>query len=57
MRRVYAIRKQDKFRYWNDVLGGTYLSTAGFVITRFKIEDRSAFKISVSASLFSEASS
>lgn len=37
--------------------GGTFLSTAGFVITRYKIEDRVAFKISVSASLFSEASS
>lgn len=134
MKRVYAIRKQDESRYWNDVLGwthistadfydeepapreggtlttiligstsrpaydpeelkntiravqrhnkyftdaselelrdlihrhmalldregGTYLSIAGFVITRFKLEDRSEFKISVSASLFSEASS
>lgn len=37
--------------------GGVYISTAGFVITRYKIEDRVAFKISVSASLFSEASS
>ena len=36
---------------------GVYISTAGFVITRYKIEDRVAFKISVSASLFSEASS
>lgn len=34
----------------------TYLSTAGFVITRYKSEVRTAFKISVSASLFSEAS-
>lgn len=34
--------------------GGVYLSIAGFVITRYKIEDRSAFKISVSASLFAQ---
>lgn len=37
---------------------GTYCSTAGFVITRYeKAEGGFAFKISVSASLFSEATS